>query len=94
MSTEAGQDMQRVLDGGLVIAGDVEVKLLGLKVLPIKVRLLLGSTAMAESLGINWWPRTGRGNATGTAQRAAQAVSKRNGAARGRNSATAPKPRA
>jgi len=61
MKTDAGQDVRRVLDEGVVISGDVQVKLLGVKVLPIKVNLLIGSPALAESLGVNWWPARRRG---------------------------------
>ena len=45
MDTDAGRDVQRLLDEGVVISGDVQVKVLGLEVLPIKVNLLIGSTA-------------------------------------------------
>ena len=61
MKTDAGHDVRRVLDEGVVISGDVQVKLLGVKVLPIKVNLLIGSPALAESLGVNWWPARRRG---------------------------------
>ena len=57
MKTDAGHDVRRVLDEGVVISGDVQVKLLGMSVLPIKVNLLIGSTTRAESLGMSWWPR-------------------------------------
>ena len=55
METETGRDLSRALDEGIVISGEVEVKLLGLKVLPIKVNLVIGSTGLAESLGLSWW---------------------------------------
>jgi hypothetical protein len=55
METDAGRDLRRALDEGIVISGEVEVKLLGLRVLPVKVNLVIGSTALAERLGLNWW---------------------------------------
>ena len=56
MRTDAGRDVQRVLDEGLVVAGEVQVKLLGLKVLPVKVNLVVASVRRAESLGLRCWP--------------------------------------
>lgn len=47
--------LDRVLDKGLVIAGDIGVSLLDVEVLTIKVRLLLVSAEKAEELGIDWW---------------------------------------
>ena|SRR5687767_11761386 len=44
-----------VLDQGIVITGDVLVKLLGMKLLPVKVRLLVSSTKLASELGLDWW---------------------------------------
>lgn len=47
--------LDRVLDKGLVIAGDIGVQLLDVEVLTIKLRLLLVSADKAEELGIDWW---------------------------------------
>ena len=44
-----------VLDQGIVITGDLVVKLMGLKLLPVKVRLLVSSTKLASDLGLDWW---------------------------------------
>ena len=55
MNTDAGHDVLRVLDQGVVISGEVQVRLLGLKVLPVKVNLLISSVERAESLGLSWW---------------------------------------
>jgi hypothetical protein len=57
MKTEAGQDVLRVLDHGIVVAGEVQVQLLGLKVLPVKVNLVISSVARAEDLGLSWWDK-------------------------------------
>ena len=55
METDAGRDLRRALDEGIVLSGEVEVKLLGLKILPVKVNLVIGSTGLAERLGMSWW---------------------------------------
>ena len=44
-----------VLDQGIVITGDVLVKLMGLNLLPVRVRLLVSSTKLARELGLDWW---------------------------------------
>jgi hypothetical protein len=47
--------LERVLDKGVVIAGDVSVSLVGVELLTIKLRLLVASVDKARELGINWW---------------------------------------
>ena len=47
--------LERVLDKGIVIAGDVAISLVGIELLTIKVRLLIASVDKAQELGINWW---------------------------------------
>lgn len=47
--------LDRILDKGLVIAGDVTLQLLDVEILTIKVRLLLASAERAEEMGIDWW---------------------------------------
>ncbi len=47
--------LERVLDKGLVVAGDIRVNLLDIELLTIKVRLLLASADKAHELGIRWW---------------------------------------
>ena len=47
--------VERVLDKGLVIAGDVAVNLVGVELLTIKLRLVLCSVDKARELGIGWW---------------------------------------
>jgi hypothetical protein len=47
--------LERVLDKGLVVAGDIRVNLLDIELLTIKVRLLLASADKAHELGITWW---------------------------------------
>ena len=47
--------LERVLQNGVVIAGDVSVSLVGIELLTIKLRLLVASVDKAKELGINWW---------------------------------------
>jgi hypothetical protein len=47
--------LDRVLDKGVVIAGDVKINLLDIELLTIKVRLLIASADKAKEMGIDWW---------------------------------------
>jgi hypothetical protein len=47
--------LERVLDKGIVIAGDIQINLLDIELLTIKLRLLIASVDKAKELGINWW---------------------------------------
>ena len=47
--------LDRVLDKGLVIAGDIKVNLANVELLTIQVRLLICSIDKAEQIGMNWW---------------------------------------
>ena len=47
--------LERVLDRGLVIAGDIRVNLLDIELLTIKLRLIIASVETARELGIDWW---------------------------------------
>lgn len=53
--TNLGDILERVLDRGLVITGDIRVSLLDIELLTIKLRLLIASVDTARSIGINWW---------------------------------------
>ncbi|CAM3113890.1 gas vesicle protein [Saccharomonospora xinjiangensis] len=50
-----GDILERVLDKGLVIAGDIQVNLLDIELLTIKLRLVVASLETAKEVGINWW---------------------------------------
>ena len=54
-STSLGDILERVLDKGLVIAGDIQVNLLDIELLTIKLRLVIASLDTAREVGINWW---------------------------------------
>src|ERR1700739_2785527 len=47
--------LDRVLDKGLVIAGDVRISLANVELLTIRIRLLVCSVDKAEEIGLNWW---------------------------------------
>jgi Gas vesicle protein len=47
--------LERVLDKGIVIAGDIQINLLDVELLTIKLRLLIASVDRAKEMGINWW---------------------------------------
>lgn len=49
--------LERVLDKGIVIAGDVQVNLLDIELLTIKIRLVVASVDRAKEMGIDWWER-------------------------------------
>jgi hypothetical protein len=46
---------ERVLDKGIIIAGDIRVNLLDIELLTIKIRLLVVSVDKAQEMGIDWW---------------------------------------
>jgi hypothetical protein len=50
-----GEILERVLDRGLVVAGDIQLNLLDIELLTIKIRLLLASADTAQQMGIDWW---------------------------------------
>ncbi|MEU7278318.1 gas vesicle protein [Streptomyces sp. NPDC045431] len=47
--------LERVLDKGIVIAGDIRINLLDIELLTIKLRLLVASVDKAKEMGIDWW---------------------------------------
>ena len=47
--------LERVLDKGIVIAGDIQVNLLDIELLTVKLRLLVASVDKAREIGIDWW---------------------------------------
>jgi hypothetical protein len=49
--------LERVLDKGIVIAGDIQVNLLDIELLTIKLRLVVASLDTAREVGIDWWER-------------------------------------
>ncbi len=54
-STNLADIIERVLDKGIVIAGDIKVLLADVELLSIKIRLVVASVEKAMAMGINWW---------------------------------------
>ncbi|MXQ07942.1 gas vesicle protein [Alphaproteobacteria bacterium GH1-50] len=60
MQSSVGADgladvLERILDKGVVIAGDVAVSLVGIELLTIRLRLLIATVDKAREIGIDWW---------------------------------------
>ncbi|MFB7714046.1 gas vesicle protein [Streptomyces sp. NPDC056105] len=47
--------LERVLDKGIVIAGDIKIDLLDIELLTIRLRLFVASVDTAKKAGIDWW---------------------------------------
>lgn len=47
--------LERILDKGLVIAGDIRIKLVDIELLTVQIRLLVCSVEKAREMGIDWW---------------------------------------
>jgi hypothetical protein len=54
-STNLADLLERVLDKGIVIAGDIKTKLVEIELLTINIRLLIASVDKAREMGIDWW---------------------------------------
>ena len=54
-STGLADILERVLDKGIVIAGDIKIRIADIDLLTIKIRLLIASVDKAMEMGINWW---------------------------------------
>ncbi|MCL5124639.1 MAG: gas vesicle protein [Deltaproteobacteria bacterium] len=54
-STNLADLLERVLDKGIVIAGDIKIKLVDVELLTIQVRLVICSVDKAKEIGIDWW---------------------------------------
>ncbi len=54
-ATNLADILERVLDKGIVIAGDIKVSIADIELLTIKIRLLVASVEKAKEMGIDWW---------------------------------------
>jgi hypothetical protein len=54
-ATNLAEILERVLDKGIVIAGDIKIQIADIDLLTIKIRLLVASVDKAMEMGINWW---------------------------------------
>ena len=54
-STNLADLLERVLDKGVVIAGDIKIKLVDVELLTIQIRLVICSVDKAKEMGLDWW---------------------------------------
>ncbi|MEU3794322.1 gas vesicle protein [Streptomyces fructofermentans] len=54
-TTNLADILERVLDKGIVIAGDIKIELLDIELLTIRLRLFVASVDTAKKAGIDWW---------------------------------------
>jgi hypothetical protein len=54
-TTNLADLLDRILDKGIVIVGDIKINLIDVELLTIKIRLLVASVDKAKSIGIDWW---------------------------------------
>ncbi|MEH0021885.1 MAG: gas vesicle protein [Desulfobacter sp.] len=54
-STNIADLLERVLDKGVVIAGDIRISLVNVELLTIQLRLVICSVEKAEQMGMDWW---------------------------------------
>ncbi|MBC8234048.1 gas vesicle protein [bacterium] len=53
--TNLAEILERILDKGIVIAGDISIHIADVELLNIKIRLLVASVDRAKEMGIDWW---------------------------------------
>ncbi len=56
-SSTLGDVLERILDKGIVIAGDIKIKLVDIELLTIQIRLMIASVDKAREMGMDWWLR-------------------------------------
>lgn len=54
-ATNLADILERVLDKGIVVAGDIRIHIADIELISIKIRLLISSVDKAKEMGINWW---------------------------------------
>jgi len=59
-STNLADLLERILDKGVVVAGDISIKLVEVELLTIQLRLVVCSVDRARELGLDWWNHDGR----------------------------------
>jgi len=60
--------LERILDKGIVVAGDISVSLVGVELLTIRIRLVVASVDRALEMGIRWWESDNALTGTGSAR--------------------------
>jgi hypothetical protein len=59
-STNLADLLERILDKGIVVAGDISIRLVEVELLTIQLRLVICSVDKAKELGLDWWNHDGR----------------------------------
>jgi hypothetical protein len=54
-STNLADLLERILDKGIVIAGDIKIKLVDVELLTLQIRLVICSVDKAKEMGLDWW---------------------------------------
>jgi hypothetical protein len=60
--------LERILDKGIVVAGDISVSLVGVELLTVRIRLVVASVDRALEMGIRWWESDSALSGTGRPQ--------------------------
>jgi hypothetical protein len=54
-TTNVADLLERILDKGIVIAGDIKIKLVDVELLTLQIRLVICSVEKAKEMGLDWW---------------------------------------
>jgi hypothetical protein len=72
-SSSLADILERVLDKGIVVAGDIKIKLVDIELLTIQIRLVVCSVDKAKEIGLDWWTNNPSFNLSNTSQQLPQA---------------------
>jgi len=75
-STNLADLLERVLDKGIVIAGDIKIKLVDVELLTIQIRLVICSVDKAKEMGMDWWVNNPAFNSTAQSKLQADSFAK------------------
>ena len=75
-STNLADLLERILDKGIVIAGDIKIRLVEVELLTLQIRLVICSVDKAKELGIDWWVATPAFNSQAPAEELAASLNK------------------
>ena len=75
-STNLADLLERILDKGIVIAGDIKIRLVEVELLNLQIRLVICSVDKAKELGIDWWVANPAFNAQAPSEELAASLNK------------------
>ncbi len=75
-STNLADLLERILDKGIVIAGDIKIRLVEVELLTIQIRLVICSVDKARELGMDWWAANPALNPQGTPENLAASLAR------------------